>query len=209
MAHEVALLPSRVCMACISIFDKDYMKTYMKVLFPCVAVALSVLCIQSAQAQRQSNDAPANSYKPGYGGWFCVRGYAKRDGLCAPVSVPPNAYLDSTGSDWKCERGYLKQDDACREVVVPLNAFLLDTQYGLGWQCNRGYQRQEQQCDKIVLPEHAYLKNVGDDWSCARGYVKEASACTALRVPDNAHINWAGNGWDCDAPYRKRNQVCE
>jgi len=76
--------------------------------------------------------------------WQCERGFMKRADACAPVEVPVNAYLDSTGKDWRCERGFGKENSACVALNVPTNAYL--DYSGNEWRCMGGYRKQGKSC---------------------------------------------------------------
>jgi len=62
---------------------------------------------------------PNASYGPG---WECNWGYREVDETRVAIEVPPNAYLNSSGStSWTCDRGYRPADEACVGIDVPAN----------------------------------------------------------------------------------------
>jgi hypothetical protein len=57
---------------------------------------------------------PENAYlSPSGSDWKCERGFARKDGKCIALSLPPKAYLDYSGGEWRCEDGFRKSDAQC------------------------------------------------------------------------------------------------
>ena len=58
------------------------------------------------------------------------------------IMVPPNAYLNHTGTGWACDRGYRVDDNACVAIEVPANGYLTEANYGPGWNASVAIARR-------------------------------------------------------------------
>ncbi|MEO1019550.1 MAG: hypothetical protein AAFY56_17955, partial [Pseudomonadota bacterium] len=105
-----------------------------------VAGLMAVALIASAQSS--AANIPENARAKAYGdGWECEAGFREREGACAAISIPENAYPTGRpyGSGWECRRGFSEYEGACGAIEVPANGFLNAS--GVNWDCFRGYRK--------------------------------------------------------------------
>jgi hypothetical protein len=146
--------------------------------------------------------------------WECERGFQrgfdKSEEACIAVRVPPNAYLDASGSDWECDRGYVKSEQSCTAVKVPLNAHSSDELFSNGWECDRGFRGQQKRCIPVIVPPHAYLVNdsYGPGWRCERGYRVSETTCAAITAPTHAFLTDSGDDWECERGFNRQRDAC-
>ena len=178
------------------------------------ALALFAIVLGERHAHGDPGPIPENAREKGYGtGWECKPGYLLKDGACAAVVVPENAYAASTSFSpgWMCARGFLSDGNACKGIEIPDNAYLSPT--GSGWNCARGYRKHDQGCAKIDVPQNGYLDNspYGSGWKCDRGYRPVGELCAPIRVPENAFLSedtLSGPSWQCERGYRAVGETC-
>lgn len=167
----------------------------------------------NAFAQESPLQVPANATARQYGsGWDCDQGYREREGTCAVVGLPANAFPTnySFGPGWECSHGYRSTEDSCAAIAVPSNGYLDDS--GDSWKCNRGYRAVDDRCVVIHVPESGYLtdSSVGTGWACNRGYRAVDDVCVAIEVPEHGYL-WDvsyGSGWRCERGYRAFEEAC-
>ena len=181
------------------------------VAFALMAISASGLFVGTAHGQGAAGPFPENAHAEAYGtGWECNRGFFEKDGACAPIQLPANAYLTSLayGRGWDCKRGFREIHSTCNALEIPANAFL--NAAGNGWECHRGYQNSRNSCAVVEVPENGFLNDAsyGTGWSCNRGFEPINQSCRTLKLPANTHLDFSGNRWECDPPLRRRSDTC-
>ena len=180
-----------------------------------VLCALAFLTVQTVPgvvaAESVSAAIPDNARAKNYGsGWECNEGYREKDGLCAVIEVPANAYptKSSNGKGWKCSWGHREEDNACIAIEVPANAYLDGS--GDIWTCDRGFRKVADACVAIQVPANGYLvdSSYGTGWACNRGFRAVGNDCVAVELPRNAHLDYTGQDWDCNRPYLRQYDIC-